>query len=52
MPPIPPIPTVPKPKQTKLSFNGLQILLKKPGNPPLFVYKMPARLNKQWLLGS
>jgi hypothetical protein len=52
MPPIPPIPTVPKPRQTKLSFNGLQILLKKPGKPPLSVYKVLARLNKQWLLSS
>jgi hypothetical protein len=52
MPPIPPIPTVPEPGQTKLSFNGPQILLKKPGKPPLSVHKVPARLNQQWLLGS
>jgi hypothetical protein len=45
MPHIPPIPTVLEPRQTKLSLNGPQILLKKPGKPPLFIHKVLARLN-------
>jgi len=44
--------TVLEPRQTTLSFNGPQIMLKKPGKPPLLVYKVPARLNWQWLFGS
>jgi hypothetical protein len=52
MPPIPPIPAVLEPRQTTLTFNGPQIMLKKPGRPPLLVHKVPARLNWQWLLGS
>jgi hypothetical protein len=38
--------TVLEPRQTTLSFNGPQIMLKKPGKPPLLVHKVPARLNR------
>jgi hypothetical protein len=51
MPPIPPIPAVLEPGQTTLLFNGPRIIVKKPGKPPQLAQKVPARLNRQWLLG-
>lgn len=47
MPPIPPISAVLEPGQTTLSFNGPQIMLKKPGKPPILVHKVPVKLQQQ-----
>ena len=36
------IPAVLKPGQTTLSFNGPQIMLKKPGRPPILTHTVPS----------
>jgi hypothetical protein len=52
MPPIPALPTVSEPGQTRLSFNGPGITLKKLGKPAKPVYKVPPHVARRWLSGS